>query len=226
MKRNCRNIATCDETSPKGTVGLAELKQKKMPNKWQKRFAVSCLAVLMCGTALFGVACTPTTATSGTQGASPSSSANGGGNSTISTSPFNLNPETDPVVYTTASGLEIKCSNALTNTNLASYTYFTMGSYDGTPVNWVIIGYDPSVSGLVGEYSGDFNQGGLIQGGHNVNSTLDNSPMGNAIRKEFFAISSEAKPNDEIGDGCVLCFEEGVTIIESQILTYLFLLIS
>ena len=172
-----------------------------------KGFAVGLLAVLMCGTALFGVACTPaTSATQGTLGAS--SGTDGGGNPTTSTSPFGLNPETDPVVYTTESGLEIKCSNALTNTNLARYTYFTMGEYEGTPVNWVIIGYDPSVSDYVGEYSGEVSQADPIQGGHSFDSTVDNSPMGNAIRKEMFAISNQAVPNEEIGDGCVLCLSE------------------
>ena len=176
----------------------------------RKRFAVGCLAVLMCGTALFGVACTPTTATSGTQGIGSSSSANGGGNLGTNTSPFGLDPANDPVVYTTAGGLEIKCSNALTNTSLASYTYFTMGEYNGTPLNWVIIGYDPSVSGYVGEFSGEVDDVDPIQGDFSFGSTVDNSPMGNAIKKEMFAISSSAVENDEIGDGCVLCFAEDI----------------
>ena len=58
-----------------------------------------------------------------------------------------INPQdNDPVVFTTDYGLEIKYANALTNTNLAGYTYFTMGSYDTNndgvdePINWVIIG--------------------------------------------------------------------------------------
>ena len=181
---------------------LFKIGENMKNSKRIKGFAVGCLAVLMCGTALLGVGCTP--ATSGVQGASPSNPAG------INTSPFGLCPETDPVVYTTESGLEIKCSNALTNTNLASYTYLTMGSYDGTPVNWVIIGYDPSVSGHVGEFSGEADDVDPIQGGHSFGSTVDDSPMGNAIKQEMFAISSEAKPNDEIGDGCVLCLSENV----------------
>lgn len=182
-----------------------------MGKKIFKKLAFSGLAVCIGALALLGCACTPaTSATQGTHGASSGTDGGASRPAGTNTSPFGLNPETDPTVYTTSTGLEIKYANELSNSNLAGYTYFTMGEYDGTPVNWVIIGYDPSVSNLVGEYTGDFNQGGLIQGGHNVNSTLDNSPMGNAIRKEFFAISNQAVENDEIGDCCVLCLSECV----------------
>ena len=84
-----------------------------------------------------------------------------------------LRPDTDPVVYTTESGLEIKKSNGkysstttVTTNKGFSYTqdlrnfyYFTMGSFSGTiytavdttttytvtnePVNWLIIGRGP-----------------------------------------------------------------------------------
>ncbi|MFQ6749498.1 MAG: hypothetical protein ACLRFR_01485, partial [Clostridia bacterium] len=60
-----------------------------------------------------------------------------------------LDPENDPVVYTTVSGLEIKYANSLTNTAFSGYTYFTMGKYKNNDVNWVIIGYDPSVERFV-----------------------------------------------------------------------------
>ena len=186
-----QNVKNCENSS-----------LKKSPKQWHKKFAVGCLAVLMCSVAFLGVGCINTSG-------SLSGTANGGSatNSGGVVSPFGLCPETDPVVYTTESGLEIKCSNALTNTNLASYTYFTMGEYEGTPVNWVIIGYDPSVSGYVGEYTGD-TQFDPIQGGHSFGSTVDNSPMGTAIRKEMFAISNSAVESDEIGDGCVLVLSE------------------
>ena len=84
-----------------------------------------------------------------------------------------LDPQNDPVVYTTESGLEIKKSNGkhtsaitvTTNKNktytqdLTSFYYFTMGKFSGTiyvgdtttntytvsnePVNWLIIGRGP-----------------------------------------------------------------------------------
>ncbi|MBR2433628.1 MAG: hypothetical protein IKB21_03400, partial [Clostridia bacterium] len=111
-------------------------------------------------------------------------------------------PENDPVVFTTDYGLEIKYANALTY--LTGYTYFTAGG-----VNWVIIGYDPSVSGCVGDFTGEFQQNaGPVQGGFSQTSTIDRTPAGNAIAREMYAISSEAKPNKEIGDGCVLCLAE------------------
>ena len=183
-----------------------------MGKKIFKKLAFSGLAVCIGALALLGCACTPaTSATQGTHGASSGTDGGASRPAGTNTSPFGLNPATDPTVYTTSTGLEIKYANELSNSNLAGYTYFTMGEYEGTPINWVIIGYDPSVSGYVGEFSGEsIGQGGLIQGEHNVNSTLDNSPMGNAIRKEFFAISNQAVENEEIGDGCVLCLSEDV----------------
>ena len=111
-----------------------------------------------------------------------------------------LDPENDPVVYTTDYGLEIKYANALTY--LTGYTYFTAGG-----VNWVIIGYDLSMSGYVGDWSGHVEKG-QIQGNFSQSDTIDKTPAGLAIKKEMFAISSLAKPNEEIGDGCVLCLAE------------------
>ena len=97
------------------------------------------LAVLMGAMAFLGAACTPSSAaTSGTQGAQSAAGAADGGSTTSS---FNLNPETDPTLFTTQSGLEIKFGGATVESgSLAGYTYFTMGTYGGNPVNWVIIG--------------------------------------------------------------------------------------
>ena len=56
-------------------------------------------------------------------------------------SPLGLDSENDPVVYTTEGGIEIKFGGSKFNSgNLSGYTYFTMGTYNATPVNWVIIG--------------------------------------------------------------------------------------
>ncbi|MBO5309867.1 MAG: hypothetical protein J6A98_01530 [Clostridia bacterium] len=103
-----------------------------------------------------------------------------------------LDPENDPVVYTTDYGLEIKYANALTNTNLAGYTYFTLGEYDGTPVTWVILGYDPSMSDWVGDFTGAKFGSGPIQGGYIQSTTIDDTPAGEAIGTElhYVAISS------------------------------------
>ncbi|MBR3791006.1 MAG: hypothetical protein IKK20_04315, partial [Clostridia bacterium] len=110
--------------------------------------------------------------------------------------------DNDPVVFTTDYGLEIKYANALTY--LTGYTYFTAGG-----VNWVIIGYDSSMADFVGDFSGETAlNADPVQGYNNQFSTLDNTPAGLAIAKEMLAISSLAKPNEEIGDGCVLCLAE------------------
>lgn len=134
LKKQCNKNIFCSKTLTKKTP-------KTNGGKVRKQFAMGCLAVLMCGTALFGVACTP--ATSGAQGASPTSSVDGGASSPtgINTSPFGLKPVTDPVIYTTTSGIDIKFGGAtLSSGGLSGFTYFTMGNYNGTDINWVIIG--------------------------------------------------------------------------------------
>ena len=51
-----------------------------------------------------------------------------------------LNPENDKTIFTTEGGLEIKFGGAnLSSGALKGYAYFTMGSYNGYAVNWVII---------------------------------------------------------------------------------------
>lgn len=58
-----------------------------------------------------------------------------------------LDPENDPILYTTESGLNIKFGAAtLEDGGLKGYTYFTMGSYNGVPINWVIIGRHSSTA--------------------------------------------------------------------------------
>ena len=67
-----------------------------------------------------------------------------------------LDPKYDPIIFTTENGLDIKFGAAtLTNGILSGYTYFTMGSYGGTPINWVIIGrHSSTTSGITtGNYA-------------------------------------------------------------------------
>ena len=78
-------------------------------------------------------------------------------------SALGLDPENDPVLWTTESGLEIKFGGAAaalgggnettdflatlaSGKPLSGYPYFTMGTYNGYAVNWVIIG--KSTSGI------------------------------------------------------------------------------
>lgn len=179
--------------------------------KHLKIFAASSLALIMSAGVLCGVLA-PTGATTSSSAADLASGAQLADSAQIEGL---ITPkENDPVIFTTESGIEIKYANALTNTNLAGYTYFTMGKYIRSTtnvtynINWVIIGYDPSVERLVGDFSGNLYQKDPVQGGFSQSSTIDRTPAGNAIAMEMYAISSLAKPNDEIGDGCVLCFSQ------------------
>ena len=59
-------------------------------------------------------------------------------------SALGLDPENDPVIYTTESGLEIKfggitVNGTLTSGKLTGYPYITMGTYNSKAINWVII---------------------------------------------------------------------------------------
>ena len=50
---------------------------------------------------------------------------------------LNLDPKTDETIYTTDSGIEIKQHNI--NLGTIGVQYFTLGSYNGTPVNWLVV---------------------------------------------------------------------------------------
>ena len=53
---------------------------------------------------------------------------------------LNLDPKTDETIYTTESGIEIKSHNIAGQTVANSQVqYFTLGSYNGEPVNWIIL---------------------------------------------------------------------------------------
>ncbi|MFQ6749551.1 MAG: hypothetical protein ACLRFR_01755, partial [Clostridia bacterium] len=177
-----------------------------------KVIAAGGLALIMGIGTLCGVLIAPMGATASSNSANLAGAAQLG-DSAVSASPLGLDPKNDPVVFTTDYGLEIKYANALTNTAMSGYTYFTMGEYEGYPVNWVIIGYDSSMADFVGDFSGETGpSANPVQGENNQNSTIDDTPAGIAIKKEMFAISSEAVENDEIGDGCVLVIAEQIII--------------
>ena len=54
---------------------------------------------------------------------------------------LNINPATDETIFTTDSGIEIKSHNASASGAESTIQYFTLGSYNGTPVNWLIVGF-------------------------------------------------------------------------------------
>ena len=116
-------------------------------SKFLKPFSFASLALLMGAAGVFAFA---------PLGANPNNLASAstmdqintkadGENIKYAPSPLGLDPENDPVIYTTESGLEIKyggdtVENSLASGALKGYPYFTMGTYGGYAVNWVIIG--------------------------------------------------------------------------------------
>ena len=152
-----------------------------------------------------------------------------------------LDPENDPVIATTDWGLDIKFHNALgsyagvSTSALSGYVYFSMGTYSGTTVNWVVIGHATNVAQRV-YYNGSYaslgskygtytaadyiNHTTLTQAAYYKNNIRETaSPAGSAISgdasKELvhdFAnvLFANSVANAEISSGCVLCISEKV----------------
>ena len=164
------------------------------------------LAVLMGAMAFLGAACTPNSAaTSGPQGAQGAAGTAHGGSNTSPSNPFNLSPETDPTLFTTQSGINIKFGGAtgtVASGGLTGYSYVTMGTYNGSPVNWVIIGYNSSLSYL---FSGE-----VIVGGNGLlDDTIDNSPAGEAIKNNNLYSSYGVQNDVDLHAGEVLVISQG-----------------
>ena len=191
-------------------------------SKLLKSLGFASLAVFMGATALFTFA--PLNNTPIVAGG-----LNASANTENQTFDLGLRPDTDPVVYVTESGLEIKKSNGkYTSTttvttnrgysytqDLTSFYYFTMGTFSGTvytaktqadkyevsnePVNWLIIG------------RGEFN-------------FYDETPAGNSIendknKQEIAALQNYLPmsmstipegPEGEIPDNCFLVISEKI----------------
>ena len=122
-------------------------------NKLIKAMGGTALAVLISVGAILGlmplstnISAAQNAATSGPQGAqNAAGTADSGLNTTSNT--FNLNPETDPVIFTTQSGLEIRshelAGSTFENSNLQ---YFTLGTYNGTALKWIILATSPTMN--------------------------------------------------------------------------------
>ena len=137
-----------------------------------------------------------------------------------------LNPVTDPVVFTTQSGIEIKKSNGkhtsttITTTNtgatytqdITSFYYFTMGTFSGAihtgktttdtftvsnePVNWLILG-----RGAGFQFSDDTPAGTAIKG--------DNNNQEIAMLQNYLPLSMSSIPEkEEIPDDCFFVLSE------------------
>ena len=176
---------------------------EKKNNKFLKIFGCLALATFMTTTALFAVA------PFGTGAANAAAESEMTAQEKLAAGTLNLNPDTDPTIYTTESGLEIKYANGL---SLSNYTYFTAGNLNDIDINWIIIGYDPSLSHKVKDLGGDAILGNqpVVSNDKTILDTIDGSIAGAAIYGSSTFISSEAIANSEIGSGCVLCLSEKV----------------
>ena len=149
-----------------------------------------------------------------------------------------LDPETDPVVYTTDWGLNIKFHNnfgsldIMSSGGLSGYLYFTMGSYNNSAINWIIIGQNPY---LYWDGSHDYNITTLQYTTYtlsdyiketttNVNYYVNNisetvTPAGSAISQDGTSdivvdfsrlVFTNTVSKSEIPNGCVLVISQNI----------------
>ena len=157
-----------------------------------------------------------------------------GKNIKYASSALGLDPENDPVIYTTESGLEIKYCGENVNDQLASgkplsgYPYFTMGTYGGYAVNWVIIGrntndtvfLDKLQTYIYSAWKSNTVNSATYQtnGSYFFNNTYETTtPAGTAIdtdsanKAEVIDLAKATKTvvgTEEIPSGCVLAISE------------------
>ena len=225
--------------------------------KFLKPFSFASLALLMGAAGVFAFAPLGAGAQGGALASASEISNNintraDGENIKYAPSPLGLDPENDPVIYTTESGLEIKFGGAATalgggnettefvstlpsSSVLNGYPYFTMGTFNGYAVNWVIIG--KSTSGIsTGNFTFNtdisYEKLSVWQGKTSESPTYKNffdqtyetnSPAGAAIKNNNILNDMSARkltstikgsllgsvvPNGEIPSGCVLVISE------------------
>ena len=133
-----------------------------------------------------------------------------------------LDPENDPVVYSTESGLDIKFHQEFPNfdtsssTGVSGYAYFTMGIYNNQDINWVIIGKNPNLTKSSSLYIQTYTSW-MSFGYCKLYSGIDDSPAGNTIKSECLqdliydyldCVFANAVSNSEVPSNCVLCISE------------------
>ena len=172
-----------------------EFNPKNTRKKFLKIFAAASLALITCATTLLA------TAPFGTGDASAAANSNLS-NNTQTTSTLGLDHENDQIIYTTASGIEVKFHENyrnITTPALSGYPYVTMGAYNGVPVNWVIIGVSTTMFGLQeDEWSSYF------EGSSPAGLGVSNSNLKVACFMKFTNIVKNA----EITEDCVLLISE------------------
>ena len=150
-----------------------------------------------------------------------------------------LDPENDPIVATTDWGLDIKFhadwgsfGTSVNSGGVAGYCYFTMGAYNGTAVNWVIIGRATNVAQRL-YFNGSYSSLGTKYGTYTASDYPTYSTTNATYYKNYqyetttdagSVISSvgskglvydianvlfaNSVANAEIPSGCVLCLSE------------------
>ena len=67
---------------------------------------------------------------------------------------MNFDPETDETIFTTENGTEIKQHNVVASGVYTKLPYFSMGSYNGSAVNWIILAASSAGIGVDGTPAG------------------------------------------------------------------------
>ena len=179
-------------------------KSSKSKRKFLKTFSFTSLALLMgiAGTMAFApLGASPSVANASEMVDQINTKADGE-NIKYAPSPLGLDPENDPVIYTTESGLEIKSSNAaLTTRSNPLKVYFPMGTYNEYPLNWIIIGWSTDNTSLSTINENITPAGNAILA--DSNGTLQTIQFAEGLRN----VNSAVK-NSEIPSGYVLCTTE------------------
>ena len=249
LKKNIiSNISSNNNIVSKNTKNYADFGQKKKPtgltgkkNRLFKSLGIGAMAVFMGILTVLGTACTPTQTNTNLENGSLAS-----GNKTEAVkpapSPLGLDPKNDPIIYTTESGLEIKyggldLEGTLSSGNLKGYPYFTMGTYSGKAVNWVIIGratdvtQNVQIDGTESVLFSNWKESSMRNlSNYFMNNIFEtDSPAGNAINSitasksyvvddKIITTSLTSLVSDSnITSGCVLAWCESSFLIEGAI---------
>ena len=243
LKKNIiSNISSNNNIVSKNSKNYADFGQKKKPtgltdkkNRLFKSLGIGAMAVFMGFLTVLGTACTPAQTNVNLENGGLTSGNNTQGVQSAP-SPLGLDPQNDPIIYTTESGLEIKyggidIEQSLASGALTGYPYFTMGKYDGYDVNWVIIGQNPNdkiftdtISSFLfstWKSTNNYPSGSTQSKAHYFFNNVfeDTSPAGNAISsvvasKSYIAdITAHTKSlvkNAEIPSGNLLAYSDRV----------------
>lgn len=191
-----------------------------MKRKIIKIISASGLAIMMGIGTLFGVVISPMNSTRASTSGSEENLLTP--QEQLLAGNLELDPENDPVVYTTDYGLDIKFHRDIPTFNTSSsygvsgYIYFTMGSYNNTEVKWIIIGKNSNLTKSASLYT-QVKTNWQTYGYYKSYSGLDSSDAGTIIKNSsskglvydyLNCVFANAVSTTEIPNGCVLCISE------------------